>query len=410
MKILPEIIKVALGSLYANKLKSFLTILGIVVGIFSIISISTVIEMLQKSIEEGVSGMGQNTFYINKWPAVITSRSEWLKYRNRKNVSYNNYEKLKKVFNANVSIGAEQSGNDVIVKYNGEETNPNVDFIGLTPEAFSNRDLHAASGRNISQKDLESSADVVVLGADIVKKIFKRINPVGQHVKIDGRKLRVIGVLEKRGEIFGQSQDNFAIVPLTSFQSFYGKRYSSIRISIKVFDTGEYNELMEKATGYFRTIRKVPIGMEDDFSITTNEAVMKRINDMTSGVRIGSIVIAMIALLAAGIGIMNIMLVSVTERTREIGIRKSIGAKKNNILFQFIVEAVVLCQIGGIIGIAFGVLLGNAAGTALKANAMIPYNWIFIGVILCTAVGVGFGVYPAYKAANLDPIEALRYE
>lgn len=410
MKILPEIIKVALSSLYANKLKSFLTILGIVVGIFSIISISTVIEMLQKSIEDGVSGMGQNTFYVTKWPAVITSRSEWLKYRNRKNISVAQYERLRKVFDADVSIGAEQSGRNVIVKYRGEETNPNVDIIGVTPEAFDNRDLYAASGRNISQKDLEGYEDVVVLGADITRKLFKRINPVGQYVKIDGHKLRVIGILEKRGEIFGQSQDNFAVIPLTTFQGFYGKRFSSVRISIKVHNVDEYDEMIEKAIGYFRTIRKVPVGEEQDFSIATNEAVMGRINDMTAGVRIGSIVIAMIALLAAGVGIMNIMLVSVTERTREIGIRKAIGAKKNNILFQFIVEAIVLCQIGGFVGIALGVILGNVAGAALKANTMIPYDWILIGVLLCTAVGVGFGVYPAYKAANLDPIDALRYE
>lgn len=410
MKILPEIIKVALNSLYVNKLKSFLTILGIVVGIFSIISISTVIEMLQKSIEDGVSGMGQNTFYITKWPAVITSRSEWLKYRNRKNITFDEYEKLRKVFQANVSVGAEQYGRDVIVKYNGDETNPNVDLIGVTPEAFVNRDLHSFGGRDISQSDLESSKNVVVLGADIVKKLFKRINPVGQSVKIDGTKYRVIGILEERGEIFGESQDNFAIVPLSTYQATYGKRHRSVSITIKVNDASEYDDLIEKASGYFRTIRKVPIGQDDDFSIATNEAVMGRINEMTAGVRIGSVVIAMIALLAAGVGIMNIMLVSVTERTREIGIRKAIGAKKNNILFQFIVEAIVLCQIGGILGIALGVLLGNVAGAALSGVAMIPYDWVMIGIILCTAVGVGFGVYPAYKAANLDPIEALRYE
>jgi putative ABC transport system permease protein len=236
------------------------------------------------------------------------------------------------------------------------------------------------------------------------------MSAVGQEITVDSKKLKVIGVLESQGDFFGQSQDNFTIMPLTTFQSIYGKRSRSINITVMSHDKESYNELIEIAEGYFRTIRKVPPAEESDFSIFSNESVLSQFNDITTGVRIGSIVVAAIALLAAGVGIMNIMLVSVTERTKEIGIRKAIGAKKSNILFQFIFEAITLCLLGGIAGILFGVIAGNLAGSFLNASAVIPMDWVIIGVLLCVVIGVTFGTYPAYKAANLDPIESLRYE
>jgi putative ABC transport system permease protein len=251
---------------------------------------------------------------------------------------------------------------------------------------------------------------VIVLGADVATKLFPTINPIGQEIRVDGYKLKVIGVMESKGDFFGQSQDNFSIIPLSTYRTFYGKRGRSINITVRVEDQTRYNDIIEKTVGYMRTIRKVPPGEENDFEIRTNEAVLDQINDITSGVRIGAIVIAAIALLAAGVGIMNIMLVSVTERTREIGIRKAIGAKKANILLQFLVEAVALCLLGGALGIIFGVGVGNIAGAALNAVAVIPMDWVAIGVLLCVLIGVIFGTYPAYKASSLDPIEALRYE
>ncbi len=197
---------------------------------------------------------------------------------------------------------------------------------------------------------------------------------------------------------------------ITAFQGFYGKRSRSINITVTSYDRESYNDIIEKATGYMRTIRKVPAGEDNDFGIFSNESILTQINDITSGVKIGAVVIGMIALLAAGVGIMNIMLVSVTERTKEIGIRKAIGAKKSNILVQFLIEAVVLCQLGGIVGIVLGLLAGNLAGSFLNASAAVPLDWVVVGVLLCVFIGVGFGTYPAAKAANLDPIEALRYE
>jgi len=406
-----EIIRVAINSLKSNKLRSILTILGIVVGIFSIISISTIISMLQTSIEEGVSQLGQNTFQIQKWPAVNTGGpGSFAKYRNRKDITIEDYDKVKDKLSYYGSIGAEQWGFGKRVKFGNNETNPNVPVCGGTPEAFPNNDWIIGTGRTINYNDVDSYSKVIVLGADLINPLFGFRDALGEEVKIDGEKYRVIGILEKRGEFFGQSRDNLAIIPITTFQTKYGKRANSLNITVKVEQKDGYTDVIERAEGFMRTIRKVAPGEENDFDIFSNQSVLTQINDITSGVKIGAYVIGMIALIAAGVGIMNIMLVSVTERTKEIGIRKAIGAKKSNILIQFITEAIILSQLGGLIGIFLGVSVGNLAGSFLNAIPVIPIDWVLIGVLLCVIIGVGFGTYPAYKAANLDPIEALRYE
>jgi putative ABC transport system permease protein len=408
---LGETVSVALSSLKANRLRSILTILGIIVGIFSIIAISTVIEMLQTTIEKGVSQLGQNTFQIQKWPAVQTGGpSERAKYRNRPDITLEEFYKLKEKLVEAQSVGAEQWNFGRQFKVGNLETNPNVMLSGCTPEAFPNNKWIIEDGRGINERDVLSYQNFVVLGADVAKKLFPNVNPVDQYVKVDNQKLKVIGVLESQGAVFGQSQDNFAIIPITTFQSFYGKYSRSVNITVMAADKSTYNELIEFTEGYFRTIRKVAPGEANDFEIHSNEQVLTQINDITSGVRVGSIVVGAIALLAAGVGIMNIMLVSVTERTREIGIRKAIGARKINILIQFLVEAVTLSLLGGLVGIFLGIVVGNLAGSFLNATAVIPIDWVIIGVILCVVIGMVFGTYPAYKASNLDPIDALRYE
>ncbi len=412
MKLLKEIIIVSLNSLKANKLKSFLTILGIVVGIFSIIVITTVISMLQTSIENGLGSLGQNTFQIQKNAINFGgSRRHRKEIRQRKDIEYSHFLSFKKKYKGNYVVAAEEWNNAKVAQYKNEKTDPNVSIVGITSGAQDNNNWIIEEGRAINANDVERSERVIVLGKDVAKRIFKNnINPVGKFIRFDGKKLRVIGVYEPKGDIFGQSQDNFVVIPITTFAGFYGKHFRSINITVKVVNEKEYADAIEKAVSVFRIVRKIPPAEEDDFSIFSNESLISTFNTATQGVKIGAIVIGMIALLAAGIGIMNIMLVSVTERTKEIGIRKSIGAKKKDILYQFLTEAIVLSQIGGLLGIFLGVILGNVVGSFMKATAVVPMDWIFIGVGMCTLVGVGFGTYPAYKAANLDPIEALRYE
>jgi len=410
MKIF-EIIKIALNSIKMNKLRSSLTILGIVVGIFSIISISTIIAMLQTSIEDGVSALGKNTFQLQKWPSVQTGTAEeQAMIRNRRDITTEEFYRLAdKLDGKALYTAAEQWMWGRRIKFGNKETNPNVNVCGATPGAFSNNGWDIEDGREFNQRDVDRGARSIILGKDIVKVLFPNSDPIGQEVKVDGHKLTVLGVLESQGAFFGQSQDNYAVIPITTWQSFFGNR-RSVNITIQAYERDSYQDLIEATEGYFRTIRKVPPGDPNDFDIRSNENTLNQINDITAGVRIGAFVIAAIALLAAGVGIMNIMLVSVTERTREIGIRKAIGAKSKNILIQFLSEAVTLSLFGGVIGIILGVIVGNLVGSLMNATAVVPFDWIFVGVVTCVFIGILFGTYPAYKAANLDPIEALRYE
>jgi len=367
--------------------------------------------MLQTSIEEGVSVLGSNTFQIQKWPAVRTGgHGDYAKYRNRKDITRDDFDHLQNKLVQAESMSAISSQRGRVVKFNSEKTNPNVSLYGVTPEAFATREWDIANGRAINSSDMNRNERVVVLGSDIAIKLFTTFDPVGNEVTIDNHKLRVVGVLAHQGEIFGESRGNFAIIPLSTFQGFYGDRRRSLGITVMAEDKEIYDDLMFSAEGHMRTIRKVAPGEENDFEIVSNVSILNQINDITSGVRIGAFAIAGIALLAAGVGIMNIMLVSVTERTKEIGIRKAIGAKKKNILIQFLTEAVTLCIIGGLVGIFLGVIVGNAVGSLLEATAVIPLDWVMVGIFLCVLIGVTFGTYPAVKAANLDPIEALRYE
>ncbi|MDZ7763366.1 MAG: ABC transporter permease [Melioribacteraceae bacterium] len=410
--LLFEIIVVALNSLKTNKLRSSLTVLGIIVGIFSIISISTVISMLQTSIEEGVSALSKNTFQIQKWPAVGTGTENWAVIRNRKNITIDHYYGLKERIGSDARVGAEDWNQGKLFKRGNKQTNPNASLCGITQEAFPNNEWEIAAGRAINERDIESNARVVVIGEDIKNALFDPFeDPLEKEVYVDGMKLRIIGILDSKDKgMFGRNEGNYAFVPITRTLTQYGDRHSSLNLTVFVYEDEKYEDVQLKAEGIMRTLRKVPPGEERDFDIYSNESVLSQINDITEGVRLGAYVVGLIALLAAGIGIMNIMLVSVTERTKEIGIRKAIGARKVNILMQFITEAIVLCLFGGVIGIVLGVGIGNIAGSLLQATAVIPLDWVLVGVLLCIIIGVVFGTYPAMKAANLDPIEALRYE
>ncbi len=408
---LSEIVMISLQSIKGNKLRTMLTILGVVVGIFSIIVIMTVITMLQDSIQNGFSQLGQNTFQIQKFPAIMSGGpGAWLKYRNRKDITLDDYYRLKSMLTEAQYVGAEQWQGGKVIKFGAKETNPNIEVAGITSEAFKTNNWSIASGREIRSLDVQYSNDVCDIGQDIVTKLFPNIDPVGQYVRVDGLPLKIIGVLDKQPSMFGSSRDNNVIMPLTTFESKYGKYGKSVNITVMSYTKGDYNATIDAAIGYMRTIRKVEPGKDNDFDIYSNDSLIGQINKITGGVKIGAMAVSIIALIAAGVGIMNIMLVSVTERTREIGIRKAIGARRSSILSQFLVEAITLCMIGGLIGIVLGVGVGNLAGSQLNAQMAIPVDWVFIGFSLCILVGIIFGTYPAYKAANMDPIEALRYE
>jgi len=267
-----------------------------------------------------------------------------------------------------------------------------------------------ADGRALSEADVDGARDVCVLGSGLAKTVFPFGSPVGERLKINGINYVVVGLLEPKGTSLGGEQDNFAVVPITTALNRYGRWWRSLTILVRARDAASYDDCEEQVRGILRVARKVPPGDEDDFELFSNDSLIAQFNAFTLAVRVGVMVVSSIALLAAGIGIMNIMLVSVTERTREIGIRRAIGAKRRNIMTQFILEAVVLCEVGGVIGVVAGILGGNGVAWFMKVPPAIPFDWVVLGLVICSIVGIVFGTYPAYKAANLDPIESLRYE
>ncbi len=403
-----QILAISLQSLKSNRLRTALTILGVVVGIFSIIVIMTILTMLQNSINEGLSSLSKNTFQIQKNDLVFGGPHR--EDRNRKDLTIEEANRLKEMLPQAKYVGVEQWQFGKVAKFGNKETNPNIQVAGVSTDAVRTNDWNVEEGRDLREDDVNYSADVCLIFQPIIEKLFPNIDPIGQTIRVDGKPLRVIGVVEKQASLFGQSRDNIVLVPITTWQSMYGKYGRSVNITVMTQGTDDYDEMIETATGYMRKIRKVSAGEPNDFYIFGNESMISEISKITDPIKIIALAISLIALVAAGVGIMNIMLVSVTERTREIGIRKALGAKKTWILMQFLFEAIILCMVGGFIGILIGVGIGNFAGGLLNAQSAIPWEWVFIGLTLCVAVGVIFGTYPAYKAANLDPIEALRYE
>ena len=289
------------------------------------------------------------------------------------------------------------------------ETEPNVVIYGSNHNYLNNNSYEIYTGRNITQEDVQYSRFVAILGHDLLDDLFRSVDPVGKEIRVDGNTFLIVGVLEKKGSILGQSFDNFVLIPYTTGKLLYGGK-RNIQIQVRAPDIAGIPKAIDEVTGVLRIIRKVSPEQENDFEISTNESLSGSFDVFTSALYVGGAFIGLITLLGAGIGVMNIMLVSVTERTKEIGIRKAVGATKKAIINQFLAEAVFVCQIGGVIGMILGIAAGNLLAFLIDASVVIPIWSVigsFIGMLL---IGIIFGVYPAFKAAQLDPIESLRYE
>jgi len=407
-----ESLVMALAAIRVSKLRSILTMLGIVVGVFSIISAMTALGVLRNSIETGLTQLGANTFQVQKVSIGFnTTPEQRRKMWNRKDITYEQALAVKEKATLASAVGIEAPDWGKIVYWEGKKTNPNVGLVGETIEGLETNDLTIGSGRGLTTQDLDMARSIVILGPTVVEKLFPPyVDPVGQTIRVEHGLYQVVGVFTKKGSVLGGNQDNFVVVPLTTYMQRYGKTHHSMHIMVKALNREVMDDAIEQVRGILRAARHVPPGAEDDFGIFSNDSLITQFNELTVYVRLGIMLISSISLLAAGIGIMNIMLVSVTERTREIGIRKSVGAQKKDILTQFIIEAVILCEIGGLVGVILGVGGGNIVSLITEAPAVFPFDWAAIGLGVCSLVGIVFGVYPAWKAANLDPIEALRYE
>jgi putative ABC transport system permease protein len=381
------------------------------VGVFSIIGVMTAMGVLLNSIQSGMSALGATTFQIQKYPMFENGDpAEWAKLRNRKKISFEQALRVKESATLAQAVGifAFMEGRE-ITRPSGEKTNPNVALSGRDIEGFTANSWSIGEGRLFSQGELSAAKHVIVVGEDIVKKLFPKEYPIGQTVRVDGREFEVIGTVATRGNTLGGNGSYFAVIPLTTFFNIYGKD-RELSIKVQAANPEGMDDCIEQARQLLRIARRVQPGADDDFYIWSNDSVITQFNDFTKYVRLGIMIISAIALLAAGVGIMNIMLVSVTERTREIGIRKAVGAKRSNILSQFVLEAILISQFGGLLGILLGIVGGNMLAVFMGVDPMIPYDWVAIGFLTCNLIGMVFGVYPAWKASNLDPIESLRYE
>ncbi len=404
----------ALGSLGVNKLRSFLTMSGITIGVFSVIGVMTAVSAMRGSIESGLSFLGSNMFQFGKYPTGISSNgNDRHKYDIRKNITLaegQRYQKLMEDFSTVICLKCFENHNAIQATYQNRKTTPGVTFAGSN-EYFVIANQYAVDhGRNFTGADMDLARPVAIIGTDIVKKLFPSETALGKLIKISGRTYTVVGVFAERGSTFGQSQDDIVIVPLTRFLQDFGAENYTVNVATQSTSQATYNQTMEKGITAMRIVRGLRPDQENDFELYSNDSLIEAFAKIADVVRAGAFVISAIALLAAGVGIMNIMLVSVTERTKEIGIRKSIGARKATILNQFLMESLAISLAGGIAGIFLGVIAGNVIASLLSAAIVFPWDWAILGLVVCSVIGVGFGLYPAFKAASLDPIEALRFE
>ena len=407
--VIKESFRMTIDTIRQNKLRSMLTLLGISIGVFSVIGVMTAIRTLEFSVESGLNVFGTNTFVIQKYSAIMTDHGDE-KYRNRKNIDYPQYEEFKRRAKLPILVSVSEGTSARNVKYRDKTVKRSIELIGGDEGTVRTYNTYIADGRNVTTDDVHSARNVCLLGMDVVDRLFPFEDPLSKSLQIRGLDYTVVGVTERKGEAFGRSQDNYIVIPITNFLQHFKNRWTTLAISVEAPSAEEYDRTVDETVGILRAVRKVPPGDENNFEIVSNAEMIERFSGFTKGIKLFALSISVIALLVAGIGIMNIMLVSVTDRIKEIGVRKAIGATRRDILIQFLTEAIFLSEFGGIVGVILGIAGGNVVSFLFNIPAVIPLDWAFYGLVVCSAIGIGFGIYPAWRAASLDPIESLRYE
>ncbi len=406
----------SLGAILGNKLRSTLTLVGIVAGVASIIAVMTAISVVQTTMEKEMSVLGAQVFQVQKWPVGgFHGEDEQRKAMKRPPITIENANAIREQVKTVDLVGCELWDFGFVAQYKDGKTNPNVAICGGTPEYAPNNTHYVRLGRNISQMDVKSARNVAVIGQAIAEKLFPFVDPIGKVMRLDGRKYQVVGVFDEKKSAFGSAFDNYVLIPITTYMGIYGLIGRdgfprSVNVTVRAKTPELIRDAIEETRQVLRRERGVKANEKDNFDFFNSESLITQFNQLTVGVKIAAFVIGIIALIVAGIGIMNIMLVSVTERTKEIGIRKSLGAKPRQILTQFLLEAVILCNIGGVVGVVVGFGLGNLVTVFTSFDIHVPVEWAFIGLAFCSAVGIAFGLLPAVRASRLNPIDALRYE
>ena len=405
-------IRISLESIKTHILRTILTVLIIAVGIMALVGILTSIDAIEYFLKENFTMMGANTFNIKNRSMRIQIGSDIKRARYYEPISYDEAVTLKEEFDFPAFVSVHTFATHfATLKYESEKTNPNTAVVGTDENYITTSGLEIARGRNFTPNEVFYGAHVTIMGSELVKKLFKNnVNPVGKIISIGPGKYRVIGVLKEKGSSIGFSGDRNCLLPLNNVRQYFSRSNRSYTINVMTNNPDLMDDAVGEATGLFRIIRKTPIGEENDFEITKSDKLVSMLLENLKFIRYAAIFIGAITLLGAAIGLMNIILVSVTERTKEIGIRKASGATKRTIKNQFLAEAIVIAQMGGILGIIFGIAIGNILSLIIGSSFIIPWVWMLVGVILCFFVAIISGYLPATKAAKLDPIESLRYE
>lgn len=403
-----ESILQALASLKANKLRSILTLIGVIIGVMTVIAVASIISGMNRYVADQLATLGPTTFYIDKW-GVTTNEDEWLKVLKRKDITMEDANAVRDYCASCEKVGAiaQTMGK---VKYQNQNIS-DVEIHGDTPNIEGITSVVTEIGYFPTEYDNDHRNQVALIGWAIADKLFPNVDPVGKSLTILGHNFSVVGIAKKRGSFLGQNQDNFVSVPINTYQKLYQKkRFDWLGIFIKAKDYPSMEKAKDEARLILRARRHVPYKEEDDFSISSSETLMQVWKSFTAGAFLVMIGVSSIALLVGGVVIMNIMFVSVKERTKEIGVRKALGARRRNILWQFLVEAVTISLVGGILGVLFGAIIGKLVNLLTPLPSSVQPWSVIAGILVAGFVGIFFGIYPAMKAARLDPVEALRYE
>ena len=405
-----EAIKIALRSLWANKLRSALTLLGVVIGVAAVIAVVTFVNGINGYVAEKIFNLGADVFIMFKVSPAVTNVDHYIEGQKRKDLTMDDYRAVRDGCKLCAYVGAYARNNSGHLKYGEQSLNDTI-VQGMTPAVAITQDTDIDYGRMINETDLDNDSPVVVVGTDVVDNLLPGVDPIGKEIRIEGWIYRIIGVGKKKGSTLGQSLDNWAFIPMTTWLKQYGSYNSNMRISAKAAGTGAIlDEAMDQARVIVRARRHDLPGAEDSFDMENNSSLLSIWSNLTGTFFIAMIGIAAISMVVGGIVIMNIMLVSVTERTREVGIRKAMGAKRADVLLQFLIEAVILALLGGMVGVLLGIGVAKGVTLAVGMPSVIKLWAVFAGLIVAASVGIFFGVYPARKAAMLDPIAALRFE
>ncbi len=409
-KLLKEDIKEAFKSIQSHVLRAALTMLIVAIGIMSLVGILTALDSIKGSISDNFIRMGSNTFSIRNLKSVNISQKGHRRV-NYSSITYNQANEFKKRFEfpGIISLNANATG-AATLKYGSNKTNPNISVLGIDENYLLTAGYEIAEGRNFSPHEMQSGSNTVIIGNEISTTLFKKENPIGKIINIGASRYKVIGVLKAKGSSMGFGGDRNAYISLSNLRQKYYYSNMSFTINFMAENQQLLNQAVDEAIGIFRMIRRLKIGEEDNFSISRSDNIAEQLIDNLGFLSIIASIIAFITLLGASIGLMNIMLVSVSERTKEIGLRKALGANNKAIRNQFLVESVVITELGGLIGIVLGLILGNLVSIFTEGPFVIPWLWISLAISVSLFVGLISGLFPAIKASKLDPIESLRSE